>query len=157
MAMLKTIERYTPADLDVLGIPPENFELITAPEVWRVEHRDAIMSTFGRIVFGSLKIMGLPPITVPSEFLAAVIATLIAPENHWVMCAWAAQEKMTGAPALELAARAQQPSQWDPTSADALAGLVILLMDADETNYARQRFLHRLGLRVIEAERREKA
>lgn len=154
MAMIRSIERYGPADFDVLGIPPENFEILTQADTWRYEHREIITRTFTAIVFGNVKIMGLPPIVLPSEFLAAVVATLIAPENQMHCCIWLAQERMTGKAAIELAARNEAPSQWDPTSGDALFALVCLAADTDETNWARKRFLERLGLRVQEAERK---
>lgn len=155
MAMLRTIARYTPADLDVLGIPPENFEIITSKNTWRAEHREPIVRTITAVIFGSLKIMGLPPIVVPTEHLAAVIATLIQPENHWVACVWLGQERMTGAAAIDLAANNSQPSQWEPTSGTQLYALVCLLNDADETNYARQKYMLRMGIRIDEAERME--
>lgn len=156
MAMIKTIERYTPADFDVLGIPPENFDLLTQDDIWRVEHKLQVIRTFQAVVFGSLQIMGLPPIVVPTEYIAAVVATLVSPSNQKICCVWLSHERMngTGAPAITIAAQAQPPSQWDPHTADQLFALVCLLHDTDETNYARIRFKERLGVKLTEAEKK---
>lgn len=151
IALLRTIERYTPADFDVLGITQENFELLSQRDTWRREQLHIIIRTFNSVLFGTLEIMGLPKLVVPSEYVAAHITSIVAPENHMHCCILLAMERQTGVGALELAARQASPSQYDPTSADHLFALVCLLQDTDESNYARTRFRQRLGLRVEEA------
>lgn len=151
IAMLRTIEQYTPADFDVLGITQEDFEKLSSKEPWRRENMNVIMRTMNCLIFGSLEIMAVPKIVVPSEFVAAHIATIVNPANRMIACVWLAQERQTGVGALELAARQNSPSQYDPTSADNLFALVCLLSDTEESNYARIRFRTRLGLRIEEA------
>lgn len=153
-AMLKTIARYAPADLEALGIQPDHMELTVGNAVWQAGHRDVVIRVMQGLVFGSVKLMGLPPIIVPSEYLAAVVATTIAPENQKVCCVWLAQERMTGYAAIEMAAKNQQPSQWDPTTGDHLFALVCLAAEADETAFARRTLLTKMNIRVAEMEQR---
>lgn len=152
-AMLRTIEQYTPADFDTLGITEENFETTASQQPWRREQRTIIIRTLNAILFGSLEIMAIPKLIVPAEFVAAHVATIVAPANRMVACVWLAQERQTGVGALELAARQVTPSQYDPCSADHLFALVCLLSDTEESNFARDRFRTRLGLRINEAAR----
>lgn len=153
IAMLRTIEQYTPSDFDVLGITQEQFEKVSGPLPWRREEMNLVMRTMNAILFGSLEIMAVPKIVVPSEFVAAHIVALVHPGNRMVACIWMAQERQTGVGALELAARQDVSSVYDPTSADKLFALVCLLSDTSHANTARDQFRHRLGLRIEDAER----
>lgn len=153
IAMLRSIEQYTPADFDVLGITQEDFERIGSPRPWRREEMGRIMRTINSILFGTLEVQAIPKIVVPSEYVAAHIVACVHAGNRMIACIWMAQERQTGVGALDLAARQEQPSQYDPTSADHLFALVCLLSDTDEANMARDRFRKRLGLRIEEAQR----
>lgn len=151
MALLRSIEQYTPADFDLLGITQEQFEQLAQPVPWRRENLNQVMRTLNCVLFGTLEVMAVPKIIVPSEYVAAHIVATVHPGNRMLACIWMAQERQTGVGALELAARQNQGSQYDPTSADNLFALVCLLTDTDEANYARDRFRVRLGLRIQEA------
>lgn len=151
MALLRAIEQYTPADFDLLGITQEQFEMASQPAPWRRENLSIVMRTLNCILFGTLEVMGVPKIVVPSEYVAAHVVAIVNPANRMLACIWLAQERQTGVGALELAARQQQTSQYDPTSADHLFALVCLLSDTEEANFARDRFRVRLGLRIQEA------
>lgn len=153
IAMLRSIEQYTPSDFDVLGISQEDFERLSSPRPWRREEMSRIMRTITCILFGTLEVQGVPKIVVPSEFVAAHVVACVHPGNRMIACIWLAQERQTGAGALELAQRHEQPSQYDPTSADHLFALVCLLTDTSEANMARDRFREKLGLRIEESER----
>lgn len=151
MAMLRTIEQYTPADYQVLGITQENFEELFSPVVWRRENMGRINRTMMAILFGSLEVQGIPKIIVPAEFVAAHIVACVHPGNRMLACVYLAQERQTGVGALELAARQQSVSQYDPTSADQLFALVCLLSDTDKANTARVNYGKKMGLRIEEA------
>lgn len=151
LALLRNIERYTPADFEILGVTQEHFELLAQPVLWDLSQRPIVVRTLSALVNGTLEVMGVPKIIVPAEFLAAHIATIIAPENRAIACVWLSQERSTGGAVMELAARQQTPAQYDPASADHLFALVCILSNHDESNLARQRYKSRLGLRISEA------
>lgn len=152
MALLRSIEQYTPADFDLLGITKEQFEQASQPVPWRRENLNQVMRTLNCVLFGTLEVMAIPKIVVPSEYVAAHIVAIVAPANRMLACIWLAQERQTGVGALELSARQNQSAQYDPTSADTLFALVCLLSDTEEANFARDRFRVRLGLRIKEAQ-----
>lgn len=151
-AMLINIEQYTPSDFGVLGITREQFEEVAQPQNWKREKMHVIMRALSSIMFGSLEIMGVPKVTVPAEFCAAIVATLVHPANRLIACVWLSQERIAGPGALDLAARHEQVQQFDQTTADQLFALVCLLSDTADANVARQRFMERLGMAIEEAE-----
>lgn len=139
----------------MLGITQEQFSKLTQNYMWLRSDMQIVMRTMITMIYGSLEIMGIPKITVPSEFIAPHVATLVAPCNRMICCVWLSQEKQTGAGALELAARNHQASTIDHTSADSLFALVCLLSDSDECGYARKRWEVVLNLRLEQAQRLE--
>lgn len=152
-ALLKNIERYAPADYAALGITPAQFKIVAQPVLWDRDQLSVVMRTLTNMIFGSLTILGLPKITVPSEFIAAHIATLIAPENRIIACVWMSTERASGQGALELAARGATAQTMDPTNADNLFALVLELSNDDAASSARQRYLKKIGLKVEELEK----
>lgn len=151
-AMLINIEQYTPSDFGVLGITREQFEEVAQPQNWKREKMHIIMRSLTSIMFGSLEIMGVPKITVPAEFCAAIISTLVHPANRLMACIWLSQERIAGPGALDLSARHESVQQFDQATADQLFALVCLLSDTEAANTARIRFVERLGLAIEKAE-----
>lgn len=147
-ANLKMIDQYIAADFDALGITQQDFELFSGSQPWKRDVITRVMRTANALLFGTLEVMGMPKIVVPSEYVAAIVATFVHPANRMIACIWLAQERQTGVGALELSARAQTTSQLDPTSAEQLFALVQLLSDSDESNEARKRFRAKVGLAV---------
>lgn len=152
MGLLRSIEHYTPADFDTLGITEEQFELVASPIPWQRPQLNIVMRTMTSILFGTLEVMGVPKIVVPSEFVAAHIVATVHPANRMLACIWMAQERQTGVGALELAARQNTASNYDPTSADSLFALVCQLSDTDRANQARDNLRQKLGLRIQQAQ-----
>lgn len=150
-SVLNHIHLYTPSDFDTLGINKQDFELATQSIPWRRDQIHKVMRTLNALIFGSLEVLGMPKIVVPSEYVAPIIATFVHPTNRMVACLWLSQERMTGAAALELSARGQTASQIDPTSADELFSLVVQLSDTDEAAHVAKEFKKKLGLVVEEA------
>lgn len=150
-ALLKNIERYAPSDFDALGITPQQFEIVAQPHLWDRDQLLVVMRTLTQMIYGSLTIMALPKLTVPSEFIAAHITALVAPENRIIACVWLSQERQTGHGALEMAARGSTSQNMDPTSADNLFALVCLLSDRDDANDARKRYMKKIGIKIAEA------
>lgn len=150
-SVLRTIDKYTVADFDGLGITQQHFELATGEQPWRRDHIHAVMKTLNAILFGTLEQLAMPKIQVPAEYVAAIVASFVAPGNRMVACVWLASERKTGVGALELAARAHT-DELVPTSATQLFALVVELSDTDESTQARLNFLDRLGLAFANAE-----
>lgn len=153
VSLLRNIERYTPADYEILGVTQEHFELLAQPQLWDLTQKAIVVRTLQALIFGTLNIMGISKIVVPAEFLAAHVATIIAPENRMLACVWLSAERSVGPSALELSARQESPTTYDPASADHLFALVCQLSDHEENSFARARYKQRLGLRVTQAEK----
>ena len=151
MAMLRTIEQYTPADYQVLGITQENFEELSGPGIFKREQIGRIMRTMNCILFSSLEVQGIPKIVLPSEFVAAHIVACVSPGNRMLMCIYMAQERQTGVGAMDQVQRVNLNSQYDQTSAEQLFALCCMLSDTEEANFARQRYMQKMGLRIEEA------
>lgn len=147
-ALLKRIDQYVAADFDALGITPQDFQLVANDAPWRRDNLNRVMRTMNALLFGTLEVMGMPKIVIPSEYLAAIITAVVAPANRMVCCVWMAQERQTGIGALEQSARSQATSQLDPTSADALFALVVMLTDSNGSNEARIRMHKKLGVAI---------
>jgi len=151
IATLAVIDQYLPADFDTLGITPEEFQLISSPLPWRRDYMPRLVRTMNALIFGSCEVMMLPKITVPAEYVAAVISACVNPANTMSMCIIMSQERATGVGALELAARGQQSSTIDPCSADQLFALCNILESKDRANYARMALKEKLGIRIDNA------
>lgn len=150
-ATLKVIENYLPADFDTLGITQEEFEKLGSPNPWLRPEIPRLVRTVNALIFGTLEVMTLPKLVVPAEYVAAVITTCVNPANIMACCVIMAQERQTGVGALELASRSNQSSNIDPTSADQLFALCIILNNTEQANFARKRLRVRLGLKIEEA------
>lgn len=148
LATLKIIEQFLPSDFDQLGITEEEFEQLSSNNPWRRDHIQRVVRTMNALIFGSMEVMALPKLIVPSEYVAAVIVAVVHPANVMACCILMAQERQTGAGALELAARGASPSQIDPTSSDQLFSLCCILFDTSAANFARIRLREKLGLRI---------
>lgn len=151
VALIKNIEHYLPQDFDQLGITEEEFLLLSENRVWSRSYLPRLVRTMNALIFGSLENMTLPKLTVPAEFVACLISAAVSPCNVMAMCVIMSQERGTGAGALELAARAQQSTAIDPTSADQLFALCVILADKERANFARMRLQEHLGIRIEEA------
>lgn len=153
LSTLRVIDQYTSADFDTLGINQQDFEYAAGPLPWRRDNITRVMRTLNALIFGTLEVMAMPKIVVPSEYVAAIVASFVHPGNRMVACTWLAMERQTGVGALELSARNQTTSQMDPTTADQLFALVCQLSDTDASTEARANFRARLGLAIEKAER----
>lgn len=151
LATLRVIDQYAVADFDALGIRPEEFEMLSGHQPWLRHNLPVVMRALNAVTFGTLEVMGMPKITVPAEYQAAIIASLVAPGNRMAACVWMSQERQTGAGALEMSARNQTTSQLDPASADQLFALVVALSESDVSTEARRNFRIRLGLATEKA------
>lgn len=143
LATMRAIPEYLSADYDALGILPEDFNLVHGDSIWRSEHRVRVSRTLEGLLYGVTSMLGLGRLSVPAEYVAAIIATLVGPANRQTACIWLAEIGGTGARSLDLAA-AKAAGEVDVVGASQLFALVLELSSTDESNSVRQRFTDRL-------------
>lgn len=146
--LFKRLPEYTATDLDALGVQKAHLELVSGGRPWKIDNSEIVLRTLYAFIFGTLKILRLPPIVVPSEYIAPIVAAAVNPCNMLLACIWLAQEKQTGAGVLELSARAQPQQQFGLTSADQLFALVCEIMSTDGVERYREKFATAMGYEI---------
>ena len=68
------------------GIEETHGKLLTQEEYWTPDQARAIRSILASVVEVSMTIAGMPPIPMPGQYVAAVIAVIVAPCNRMVAC-----------------------------------------------------------------------
>ncbi len=63
------------------GLSKDDWELLTQKEPWNTSQRARVRSMIAEAVTISLTIAGLPAQTLPAQYVAAVIATVVQPAN----------------------------------------------------------------------------
>ena len=86
--------------------------------------------------------------TVPAEYVGAVIAATVNPANQMLACVWLSAERSTGAGALEMSARGESNPSYDQASAEQLFAIVAALQDTEDSNEVRDRFRVKFGMRI---------
>lgn len=71
-----------------LGILPEDFNLVCSDTPFIGADRNRIVSVLGSLCHGTLDVVGLPRIEIPSEFVASVLVMFVSPCNLAVVCRW---------------------------------------------------------------------
>lgn len=151
LATMQAISEYTSADFEQLGILPADYKLAASDKPWIRDNRRKVVTVLDALLFGTLDVMGLPRIAVPSEYVAAIVSTFVAPSNRMTACLWLAEQRMTGAKAMDLASRGAEAAETDPTAGSQLFALVCLLSDNDSSNEVRQKYLAKMTDRVRKA------
>jgi hypothetical protein len=150
MGILKDIHRYIQHDYDALGITQQDLDTVMGEAAWTRAHIPLVMRTLMGLLYGQCEIMGVTKIVIPSEMVAPVVATFVAPVNRMLACIWLAQEKMTGRGAIEMSARGNA-NEIEPTTGDQLFALVAQLSDSDKTLSARLEAARKFGIALDEA------
>lgn len=146
-AVMKIVADYTSADFGTLGITPEDYAMTCSNVLWLNQHRNRVERVLEALLYGTTDLLGIGRIVLPSEYVAAVIATFIAPANRSTACKWMSERKIAGASANALSADAGG-TQADMTSHQQLFALVIALSETDASSEARQRFVDRIDKRL---------
>jgi len=73
---------------EALGILPEDFELVCLSFPYIGADRHRVTTVLNSLIWGTLDVVGLPRIEVPTEFIASVISVFVAPGNIAVACRW---------------------------------------------------------------------
>lgn len=76
-------KEHTPAHAAV-GFSAEEWDLLTTPTPWTPEQRRQVRSVLAEAVSVTLTLAGLPSEPLPGQYVAAVIAQLVAPANRLV-------------------------------------------------------------------------
>lgn len=129
-----------------LGVQKEDFRLVTGLSVWLATDRVRVLNVLQSLLFGSLDLIGLPRITAPAEYIAAVIAVFVAPVNYMPACRFFEQSR----PADDLALGAEA-QRMESVTASQLHALVLDLADPGQMSAAVHAFEKRVGLAVEHA------
>ncbi len=68
------------------GIEHAHWELLTQSEYWTPDQARQIRAILASILEVSLTIAGMPAIPLPGQYVAAVIAEVVAPSNRMLAC-----------------------------------------------------------------------
>ena len=71
-----------------LGIMVEDFDLVTGRSPFVAADRHRVTKVLTSLIWGTLDVVGLPRIEVPTEFIASVISVFVCPGNLAVACRW---------------------------------------------------------------------
>lgn len=118
-------------------IDPQDMELVMSDVAWGKKDQHRVVATIEKLVHGSLDAVGLPKFIVPSEYLAAVICTVVAPTNFQVACRWLERGVSVSADAIE-------DGSMEPIQAQVLFCLCIDLYGNQATGKARANLERRL-------------
>ena len=79
----KDEKRYT--DLHKAhGIEQAHWELITQREYWTPDQSRAVRSVLANVIEVSMTIAGMPAVPLPGQYVAALIAEVVAPCNYMI-------------------------------------------------------------------------
>lgn len=73
---------------EALGIIPEDFDLVCSSIPYIGDDRLRVTNVLNSLIWGTLDVVGLPRIEVPTEFIASVLAVFVAPGNLAVASRW---------------------------------------------------------------------
>ena len=68
------------------GIDPYNWEILTQDEYWSPAQARDMRSIIADVLEVSMTIAGMPAIPMPGQYLAALIAHIVAPSNRLLAC-----------------------------------------------------------------------
>lgn len=145
-AVITQIANYLEADFDALGVSPDDFKITHQPVLWRAEQRIRVIRTLEALMFGSAGMLGLARLKLPAEFIAAIVATFVAPCNRKLACYYL-EDVSTGGRAEDMAAGITTEN----VTAAQLFALVILLSQEEAATKARQDFAVRIGFAVAQS------
>lgn len=148
ISLLRHIHKFTPADFDIIGITKEQFDQLAQEDMWIREQIPLVMQSFRNLLFATANAAGYPKITLPSEYVATHVATIISPANMYIACLWLQTEHMSGVAAAQLADRNTSPSEYEQLSGDKLFAQVCQLFDYEDLSQARINYRKRLGVAI---------
>lgn len=88
------------------GIEQAHWELLTQDEYWTPDEARAVRSILASVIEVSMTIAGMPPIPMPGQYAAALIAEVVAPCN-WMLAAMKAPDTFDATDASGLVSTAE--------------------------------------------------
>ena len=67
-------------------------ERLSSEVPWTVSDRGRMTRALEQVLAGGTELAGLPPVSLPAEFVAAAIALTVHPVNHLVACSWSGEK-----------------------------------------------------------------
>ena len=123
------------ADHAAAGISEKEWTALTNPNMWFPEHYRVVKTALNEAVTASMALAMIPPMRMPGEFVAAVIASVVAPCNRLIACTQA-PETFNG----KQAAGVSDREDIEPMTVEQLMGLVqIYSGDSKSTPQPRNR------------------
>lgn len=68
------------------GIDPYHWEILTQKEYWSPDQARDMRSIIANVLEVSMTIAGMPAVPMPGQYLAALIAHVVAPANRLLAC-----------------------------------------------------------------------
>jgi hypothetical protein len=68
------------------GITQADWDLLVADAPWTPEEVRQVRSVLASVIEVCMTIAGLPPVPLPGQYAAAVIAIVVAPSNRFLAC-----------------------------------------------------------------------
>lgn len=68
------------------GIEEAHWKLLTQAEYWTPDQARAIRSILANVIEVSMTIAGMPPVPLPGQYAAALIAEVVSPCNRMLAC-----------------------------------------------------------------------
>ena len=68
------------------GIEEHEWKILTQEEYWSADQARMMRATMSNVVEVSMTIAGMPAIPMPGQYVAAVIAEVVAPPNRMLAC-----------------------------------------------------------------------
>ena len=127
------------------GLELSDWELLIQKEYWSADQAKKIRSILAAAVEVSLTIANIPPGPLPGQYVAAVIAEIVAPPNRMVAC-HKAPDTFDAASALE----EQDMINVKPVNVYKLQALVLLYSGEYDNEYPPDRLPREIGEQMKE-------
>jgi hypothetical protein len=102
------------------GITQTDWDLLTQPEPWTPEQIRQVRSILASVIEVCMTIAGLPPVPLPGQYAAAVIAIVVSPGNRFL-----AAQRVPDTFDAVAASGLQGMSEIIPTTKEQMFGLVM--------------------------------
>lgn len=102
------------------GIEEHHWDLLTQSEYWSPDQARAMRSILASVCEASMTIAGMPAVPLPGQYVAAVIAEIVAPVNRLLACV-----KAPDTFDAYMASGLERTHEVKPMSREQLQGLVI--------------------------------
>lgn len=142
MAALMIVADSVNPEFSALNITSQDLKVLTDNTPWVAQQKESAIRTVQALTYGISEMQGVSRLTVPAEYMAAVIAVFVKPCNYFAACTWVAERKLVGSDVTTMATG--EELKETRTTAQQLFALTISL-GTGEVNEARTRFEKRMS------------